>query len=813
MSSEGKADLRLEIAHVLFMDVVGYSKLLVDEQTETLELLNRIVRGTGEFRTAEQKGELMRLPTGDGMALVFLTNPEDPVQCALEISKAIKPHPELQLRMGIHSGPVNRMSDVNDRSNVTGAGINMAQRVMDCGDAGHILLSKRAADDLAQYRHWQPLLHDVGECEVKHGVNVHIVNLYTDEVGNAARPAKLTSKQPPLPAPTSSAPSGRRSNYGLITASLIALALVATFVWFLSGKHATAPNSASPPPLTAPVPEKSIAVLPFENLSSDKENAYFADGIQDEILTKLASIADLKVISRTSTAKYKSKPEDLKTVSQQLAVATVLEGTVQKAGDKVRVNVQLIDARADTHLWAKSYDRDLKDVFAVESEVSQEVADALRAKLSPSEANVLAAAPTRDPEAYDLFLKGEYELRQGYSLRLSEWYDRADAHYRQALSRDPNFALAAARLAYSRLARHWWLTLLTSGELDEVKTVLDRALALAPDLGESHQALGMFYYWGHRDYEPALKEFRRALEVQPNNARVRFYSGAVYRRQGQWERSLAEMTKAEELDPRDAEIPAEIALTYVNLRQWNEAKRASSRSLALDPHTIVGMSGLVLSYVNEDGDPEAAERALAGLPAGARLKLNATRGSISNVIDERTYLHVFRRDFAAALKDWEKESVDPTERMARLSARVAIRVLAGDTVNAKADSEEARVLLEARLRERPDDGFAMTQLSWVYVALDRNADALRLAHQAAESLPIERDAFSGPLFAVGLAQIQARTGQPREAVKTLRYLLSIPAGWPLSLKRLKIDPVWDPIRNDMEFQQLLAGNEQIGPNK
>src|SRR5206468_8120851 len=254
--------------------------------------------------------------------------------------------------------------------------------------------------------------------------------------------------------------------------------------------------------------EKSIAVLPFENLSEEKANAYFADGIQDEILSKLAGIGDLKVISRSSTAKYKSKPEDLKTVARELGVGTVLEGSVQKAGDKVRVNVQLLDARIDTHLWAKTYDRDLKDVFAVESEVAQEIADALRAKLSPSQSDALATAPTRDTEAYDLFLKGEYEEHQAESALNPELFDRAAVFYRQALARDRNFALAYARLAYSELNRHWFISNLTSAELAEVKSNIDRALAIAPASPDAHLALGVFYYWGYRDYDSWVERTR-----------------------------------------------------------------------------------------------------------------------------------------------------------------------------------------------------------------------------------------------------------------------------------------------------------------
>ncbi len=389
----------------------------------------------------------------------------------------------------------------------------------------------------------------------------------------------------------------------------------------------TASTSSEPASsITLTIPAKSIAVLPFENLSSDKENAYFADGIQDEILTKLASVADLKVISRTSTAKYKSKPEDLKTVSQQLGVATVLEGTVQKISDKVRVNVQLIDARTDSHLWAKTYDGNARDIFGVESEVSQQVADALRAKLSPTENKTLAKAPTQDPDAYDLFLKGEYELRQGENLLTAEWFERSATYYRQALDRDPNFALAAARLAESRLLLHYYAHPLSPGELDEVKSIANRAIALDPELAESHEALGLFYYWVHLDYEGALVEFRQALDLQPNNARALAFFGYVYRRQGKWQQSLAELTKAEALDPRDSQIPANRAVSYGALRQWDAAKRAASRTLALEPHSAPATRMLVLSCINGEADIGAAEHLLRNVSSGTRFA-GSIRGS------------------------------------------------------------------------------------------------------------------------------------------------------------------------------------------
>src|SRR4026209_2738690 len=346
---------------------------------------------------------------------------------------------------------------------------------------------------------------------------------------------------------------------------------------FFIGRY-TARNTASAARTEATgsaIPQKSIAGLPFENLSDDKNAAYFADGIQDEILTKLASIADLKVISRISTAKYKSKPEDLKTVSQQLGVATVLEGSVQKAADKVRVNVQFIDARADSHLWAKTYDRDMKDVFAIQSEIAQEIADSLQAKLSPAEATKLATAPTKDTAAYDLFLKGEFEERLADSSLKAESFDQPAAWYQQAIARDPNFALAMARLVQNRIQRHWFIEQMSEADLAQLRSVAEQAVALAPNLAQVHVALGQFYYHGFRQYEQALAEFERALQLQPNASSALEYSGYVHRRRGQWERCLDELKRALEGDPRNASIAANFANTYLPLRMWKEAERTA----------------------------------------------------------------------------------------------------------------------------------------------------------------------------------------------------------------------------------------------
>src|SRR5215831_5274089 len=367
MAAEVKKEIELEIAHVLFLDIVGYSKLSVNEQHAQVEELNEIVRLCEQFRKTEAAGRLLKIPTGDGMALVFYRSPEEPAQCAVEISRALKDHARPQVRMGIHSGPVSGVVDVTERTNVAGAGINIARRVMDCGDVGHILLSRHVAEDLAEYERWRPFLHDIGAFEVKHGVHVSVTNLYSDEIGNAKLPTKVQTVRK------------HRAHMRSAVAAIFLLVLtviIAGAFFLLRRSIQTAPA----------IIDKSIAVLPFENRSEDKANAYFTDGVQDEILTDLAKIADLKVISRTSVLQYKSGVvRNLRKIGEELGVAHVIEGSVQRSGNRVRVNAQLVDARNDVHLWAQTYDRDLADVFAIQSEIAKAIADQLQAKLSPSE--------------------------------------------------------------------------------------------------------------------------------------------------------------------------------------------------------------------------------------------------------------------------------------------------------------------------------------------------------------------------------------------------------------------------------------------
>src|SRR5215471_540743 len=434
MAAETKKEIGLEIAHVLFIDIVGYSKLLIDEQRDYLHALNELVRETDSFRAADAAGKLTRLPTGDGMALVFATTPDAPVSCALEISNALRSHPELQVRMGIHSGPVSGTTDVNDRSNVAGAGINLAQRVMDCGDAGHILLSKRVADDLEQYRQWRSHLHDLGECDVKHDVRVHVFNFYTDDAGNSDLPKKVIGAA-------------------------------------VQSRRVTAVPAEKPVKSERP----AICVLPFANMSGDPEQEYFSDGISEDIITDLSKISALHVVSRNTAFTFKGKAVDVGQVVSQLKVSHVVEGSVRKAAGRVRITAQLIDGANDSHVWAERYDRDLHDIFAIQDEISHAIVDALKLKLLPEEKKAIERHGTENIDAYNLYLLA----RQSYVTGFEGDYRRNEGIIRlcrRAVEIDPNYAEAWALIAMAEMALRSTIGRGGDGGLASA----DRALSLNP---------------------------------------------------------------------------------------------------------------------------------------------------------------------------------------------------------------------------------------------------------------------------------------------------------------------------------------------
>ena len=560
MGSDAPSESKVEIAHVLVMDVVQYSTLLITEQTRVMAELTRIVKNTPRFQKAEALGKLVRIPTGDGMLLVFFDDPQAPIECAVEIARAMKAHPEIRLRMGIHSGPVHEVVDVNDRSNVAGAGVDMAQRVMDCGDAGHILLSKRVAEDLAPFPRWNPHLHELGECEVKHGRKVALVNFYTEEVGNPEPPNKCSivtrSSRPLLP-----------------LVALAALVLLGALV-FLARQRSASPAKG----------EKSIAVLPFENLSADPENAYFADGIQEEILTRLSKIADLKVISRTSTQRYKSAPANLGDIARQLGVAHSLEGSVQKAADQVRVNVQLINAHNDSHLWAEKYDRKLTDVFAVETDIATRIAQKLEANLTGAEHRAVAAQPTDDPDAHQLYLKGRALWRNRGAADVQS----ALEFFQQAIARDPHYARAYAGMADCYLVLPYSLRVpsIDYGRyFAQARTAAEKALELDDNIAEAHSSLATLLYYDLALQE-AKREYLRAIELDPNYVTAHHWFGyRVLTALGEFDAAIAELRRATELDPLAPVIRANLGHACFYARRYSETLAEARKALEIDTAT------------------------------------------------------------------------------------------------------------------------------------------------------------------------------------------------------------------------------------
>ena len=564
MASALEPHLHLAVGHILFLDIVGYSKSLADEQKELIQELNRIVRETKQFQAAEAEGKLTRLPTGDGMVLVFTNNPEAPVECALEISQKLQSRPQLKLRMGIHSGPVNPVADVNDQANLAGAGINIAQRVMSCGDAGHILLSKHFAEDLEHYAHWRSHLHNVGEVQTKHGAKIQLVNLYTDQLGNAALPAKLKQA---------------RTAFRLKSAAVAGLLLIAMLgvgFWTVRRSQEKFLNT------TAAIPSKSIAVLPLENLSEEKENAYFADGIQDELLSNLAKIKDLKVISRTSVMQYKSGiTRNLKEIAQQLGVSNVVEGSVRRSGNRIRVSVQLIDAQTDHHIWVQNYDRTLADSITLQDELATEIAGALGATLSPQEKARVEAKPTNNPAAYDAYLRARaFAAGSPFDKPTVE---NAIRSYQEAVKLDPAFALAWARLSYAQSHSYWLGHDPSPAQLAAAKDAADHALALDPNLPETHLALGYYRYYGQRDFTGGLEEFQQAEKGLPNNVDITNAIALIQRRLGHWEEAIDRFRRVVELDPRNTNAYNSLAVTYSALRRFPEALATLDRVLAWEP--------------------------------------------------------------------------------------------------------------------------------------------------------------------------------------------------------------------------------------
>jgi len=801
MSAELPPDLELEIAHLLLIDVCGYSKLLVNDQVESLQQLNRIVRSTDCFRAAEAKDKLIRLPTGDGMALLFFENLEQPARCALEIAQALKDRPEIQVRMGIHSGPINQVPDVNDRINIPGAGINIAQRVLDCGDAGHILLSKHVADDLKEYRHWQPYLQDLGECEVKHGLRLQLVNLCKNDLGNPQVPEKLKRrKRWKEGGPIHPVASPRWPRWAPIAALLFSgCALAISFTIFLRHRAASGETFAG---ATGAIPDKSIAVLPFENLSDDKQNAYFADGVQDEILTNLAKVADLKVISRTSVMQYKKNiiQRNLREVGKTLGVAHILEGTVQRAGGRVRVSAQLIDARTDAHLWGESYDREIADVFAIENELAETIVAQLKSKLSPEEKAAIEQKPTNDLAAYDLYLRGR-ELIDGAVFSSGKELFEAIDLLQQALKRDPSFALAYYQLAHAHDQLYVRAIDHTAERLKLAEAAIESLRRLQPDSGEAHLALAKHLYWGYLDYDKARSELAAAQRALPNDPVVFLLMGYIDRRQGRWDDSIKNMQQALSLDPRGPQTAfmlEQISRTYQLMRRYADEAIALDRAIALASDNPALRTNRARVDLSSRGDVQPLKNALRPLVAD--------KAQAADFALEWLELSKYERNWEEATRALEVMAPDGCREEAfpfpRGWCEGVVARARGDGESARAALTAARAEVEKIVQEQRDNAPALCVLAVIDAALGNKKQANQGGKRAAELLPVTRDAVDGARLNKYLALTYALTGRKDAALTELAAAAKIP-GY-VNYGELRLDPIWDPLRDDPRFEKIVA---------
>jgi adenylate cyclase len=527
MPEELKAK-RMEIAHVLFMDIVGYSTRLTDEQQALVDELNQIVRSSDEFNKAAAAGRLMKIPTGDGMALIFYNSPEQPVECAVEISRALRHHPGLPVRMGVHSGPVSAVTDVNDRVNAAGVGINLAQQLMDCGDAGHILLSKRVAEDLQQNGRWRPHLHDLGEVELKHGERAHVFNFYTDDAGNSDPPKK----------------------------------------------KAMSSTAAAAGTIDLERDRVSICVLPFANISGDAEQEYFSDGISDDIITDLSKVSALHIVSRNTAFTFKGKPVDVRQVAAQLHVSHVLEGSVRKAAGRVRITAQLIDGSNDSHVWAERYDRDLNDIFAIQDEISHAIVDALKVKLLPEEKKAIEQHGTENVDAYNLFLMA----RQTYTTGSEGDPRRLDAIIRmcrRAVEIDPNYADAWALIALAEVNLRWRVG--RQGG-DGGLAAAERALELNPNLADAYAIKARILSEENRNDE-ASREIEIALRLDPESYQANRCAALLRFRQKRIKEATTYWEKALTLDEGDFGSAGMLVSTYTALGDQEGAQRAAKITL------------------------------------------------------------------------------------------------------------------------------------------------------------------------------------------------------------------------------------------
>jgi TolB-like protein/class 3 adenylate cyclase/Tfp pilus assembly protein PilF len=783
-----------KLAAIMFTDMVGYSALNQRDEKLALELLEEHRRLLREIFPRFNGTEIKTI--GDAF-LVEFGSALEAAQCAIEIQRMLAHRDadapadrQIQVRIGIHIGDV-----VHRGGDVYGDGVNIASRIEPVAGPGGICVSM-----------------DV-ERQVRNALEARFEKLETTELKNISVPMDLfrivlpwERETRPTAEPQKRDVTQRRSiPVGwFVAAALLLIVIAGGFFTFELVRSSARSHLEGGAPATPPakglvgarpsISEKSIAVLPFENLSRDPDNAYFADGVQDEILTRLSKIADLKVISRTSTQHYKSAPENLPEIAKQLGVAHILEGSVQKSGDAVRVNVQLIKAANDSHLWADTFDRKLTDIFSVESEVSKAIADQLRAKLTGREEQEIAAKPTDNPEAYDAYLRGlAYTQKAGNNPARALG---AQKYLREAVRLDPKFALAWARLA--RVDASGYITTnlpATVALCEEARQAAETALTLQPNLGEAVLAKGFYHYACLKDYDTAVRYFEQARQLLPNNSRIPESLAVVARRRGQWDRSESYFNEAERLDPRNVHLLGSHAETYKYLRRFPEALRKYEQALNITPDDV-DIVAEKASIAQAEGDLPRAAAILAPLHP------NADNGG---ALETQVYQAILERRPAQIIPRLKEMLAKPDPALGYDDGELRFYLgwaqeVAGDRAAAQESWRQARSELETFLKEQPGNYTLIRDLALTNMGLGDKAAAFKLIERAMAANPIEKDAIDGSASLEILARVAAQTGDADRAIAALQKLLSIPS--PLTSALLRLDPMFDPLRNDPRFQKL-----------
>jgi len=752
VSGESEIGRALEMAHVLFVDIVAYSRMPMDDQKRSLRILQDRVRSTAEFTKAQATNQLIRLPTGDGMALVFFRDPEAPVRCALELSRALRDESSFQLRMGIHTGPVYRVADINANRNVAGGGINIAQRVMDCGDSGHILVSKTVADTLGQISTWSNALHDLGEAAVKHGMKIYLYNLYQDGVGNPEIPDKVKTARLPTKSSNSAVVIAAAKKHKWSFGAGVLFVLLTTAAAGLGIRSLLSRSGAKGASTTSTINDatrRTLVVFPFENISADRSQDYFSAGMAEEINGQLSKMASLQVISQTAVSRYKDPRADLHKIAAELGVGSVVVGSVRQVGSSVRIHVEVVDPRNDRAVWSEQYDRELKDVFAVQSDVALRIADALEATLSANERERVEKRPTQSVEAYQLYLRSG-DLSSGDSKQNLE----AVQLLKQAIQKDPNFAVALAAMAYRQI---------------------DQA-----------------YFDDPRYIDSGMETARKALALDPNLAGAHFALAAGYSQKGNASDARLSLLKTMELNPNSSPAMMNLSVLENDLGHYDQSLHWARRGFRLMPNLgnsyyHVGAALLAL------GDDVATER---WLTEGEHRFPEDTRIQIMFA-----YLDWMRGRERGSLGRVRKATVDfpNDDEVLLLLADIALMTDAADTMT----------LLERFFKSAPDlsgGGWILPEsfrVKYAY-ALARRGETQRASQLMDEAARLAKEFLDkGNETArprMEIAAIHAFRQQKEPAMEWLQK--SYDAGWRDSRTLIR-DPMFEGLRGEAKFKELV----------